>query len=82
MSATVVQIFIAQKTAPVFLASALPRNDAGPMYAARVRHALVAELALPSEVALAFSRHRTASVNEITALLADRRPALLSHPAL
>lgn len=43
--------FIAHKTAPVFLAGALPRNDACPVYAAGVWDTLVAELALPSDVA-------------------------------
>lgn len=80
--ATVVQIFIAHTAAPVFLTSALPRRRARPVYASRVRNTVVTELALPTEVAHAFSRHQTATVNEITALLADRRTALVSHPAI
>lgn len=80
--AAVVQIFIAKEAAPVLLTSALPGHNTGPVQAAWVRQTLVTELALPTVVALAFSRHRTASVNQITALLADCCPAVLSHPAV
>lgn len=80
--AAVVQIFIAQEAAPVLLTSALPGHNTGPVQAAGVRQTLVTELALPAVVALAFSRQHTASVNQITALLADRRPAVHSHPAI
>lgn len=82
MRAAVVQIFIAQEAAPVLLTSALPGHNTGPMQTTRIRKTLVTELPLPAVVALAFSRHRTASMNQITALLADRCPTVLSHPAV
>lgn len=43
--------FIAEQTAPVLLASALPGDDTGPVQAAGVRQTLVTELALPAVVA-------------------------------
>lgn len=68
----VVQILIAQNTAPVSVAYALPaRAVAVAVLAARIGRALVAQLAPPAVTTLAFTAHVAVAVNRMASLLAD-----------
>lgn len=65
--------FIAQQAPPVLLAAALPRLCAGPVDAARVRDALIAERTLPSVVTP--GRHK-----EQRSVWVDSRPNTALRP--
>lgn len=71
MGAAVVQVLVAEYSAPVGVAYALPgRAVAVAVLAARVRGALVAQLALPAVTTLALARYVAVAVHRVTAFFA------------
>lgn len=71
VGAAVVEVLVAQYSAPVGVAYALPgRSVAVAVLAARVRSALVAQLAAPAVTTLALARDVAVSVHRVTAFLA------------
>lgn len=71
VGAAVVEILVAQYSAPVRVADALPaRAIAIAVLAAGIRHALVAQFAAPTVSTLAFAADVAVAVHGVTALLA------------
>lgn len=81
MSPAVIEIFIAELSAPVGLTEALPRLVAGAVDAPRVRDAFVTVQALPAILAPAVTWEFARPVLGTTALSANRSVTFGAHPA-
>lgn len=77
----VVQVLIAEKTTPAFLAVALPRLLTGTMKAAWVSDAFITISPLPAHSAFAFPRLVAKAVLLITSRQTNRLSAVLAFPA-
>lgn len=83
VGAAVVEVLVAQYTAPVGVADALPAGAvAVAVLAAWIRHALVAQLAAPAVPTLALAADVAVTVHGVAALLADGCLAIDAFPSL
>lgn len=72
VGAAVIEVLVAQYTAPIGIADALPaRTVAVSVLAAGIRHALVAQLAAPAVPTLTLAADVTVTVHGVAAFFAD-----------